>query len=52
MWCIDKYWNWVPKDRIPKQFDLYEFGVANPYTSHSSTKMLLQFCPNIYLNFC
>lgn len=51
MWCIDKYWNWVPKDRIPKQFDLYEFGVANPYTSHSSTKMLLQFCINFNIQY-
>lgn len=51
MWGIERYWKCVLKNRLPKQFDLYEFGVANPYTSHSSTRMLLQFCKTFNIEY-
>ena len=49
---IDYYW-WVivKRDQLPPDIDLYEFGVSNPYTVHSSTTMLLDYCRKAQIPF-
>ena len=48
---IDYYWKTVNKINLSSQYDLYEFGVANPHTNHSSTRQILQCCRDNDIQF-
>jgi hypothetical protein len=47
----ERYWRSVDTDRLPSEYDIYEFGVGCPYTDTSSTKRILNFCKHSSIKF-